>query len=660
MRPIGLLIALAMMCLPGAHGEAGDLLVQPYVQNVTPTAATILWESKETNAGTVHYGPGEALGFEARETQARDLHRVRLEDLKAGTRYHYGVPVGTRTYRGTFKTAPLGRAPVTFVVVGGTRNWGNAWADSGMADHAAQWDPDFFLHTGNLTADGSDQAQWREHLARFATSLALAPMIPARGASDGLRSINTTSIAVPKDIADRDEARRRAMADLQRRRELAANHRDYFSIYHDLPGTDTSLTSFDWGATHVVLIDVDRVRGAAEPLDAHLKQASRANLVVVQYPPIYASGMHNPQVRGHAAGDADMAPLTQVLERNQVLLHLSGGGQTFERSQPLRDGKRARGGVTYVVQGGETPSTFPEHFTAASAWQLRNGGPAYTVVHLEQDGGWTRSYALDRDGAIREVDDHAFWRGEAQPKAALARVLEAGESPSVQDVEALGYLAYGPALDALVPFLKHDDAALRRAAARALRAIGKPAATPGLIESLGDPDPQVRHEAARALEIAMDPAQARELVPVVLDPARDKMVRVCLMGALEQAAPFYQTVDAADLILHQPDAPPVLRERAAHAIARVATRDDIDALRALVVREEDRFPLLRLSLALNQLCAADVDLRAVAAATPGPARMKFAGTWGKAYEDLLFSEQQADKREALEGDLTRRRARGAI
>lgn len=69
----------------------------PYLQNPTPTAVTIMWMSNRPSYSWVEHGETAALGTIAHHIESgivdsyNRIHRVRLENLKPDTTYHYTV-----------------------------------------------------------------------------------------------------------------------------------------------------------------------------------------------------------------------------------------------------------------------------------------------------------------------------------------------------------------------------------------------------------------------------------------------------------------------------------------------------------------------------------------------------------------------------------------
>ncbi|MBX7194078.1 MAG: metallophosphoesterase family protein [Sandaracinaceae bacterium] len=107
------LVALTLS-LSGPQARAQALHVQPYVQDVTPSSAWILWETTSGEESRLEWGPTDALGETATgsaiaiEGDAR-VHEVELTGLSPATRYHYRVHTGTVASDTFFFTTPPAR-----------------------------------------------------------------------------------------------------------------------------------------------------------------------------------------------------------------------------------------------------------------------------------------------------------------------------------------------------------------------------------------------------------------------------------------------------------------------------------------------------------------------------------------------------------------------
>jgi len=421
-RPAWMAALALLLAAPAAL--ANGFVVPPYVQHVTADGATVLWETAAVATGEVAHGPTPDCALTARVEQKDRMHRVRLEGLAPGSTWYYRVTAGADTREGRFRTAPAGGGPVTFLLLGGTADWdGDLWEGTGMAEHAAQWEPDLCLHLGNLVKNGRQASEWPLHFRRFASTLSQTWMVPARGTGEGRRTIDTTTVSTrerPKDM----QAFMRAASEQRAARQARVEQEDGFDRYFELPGEADGHVVFDWGDTHFVVIPWDGVAVAGPWLAEHLAGVSAANIVVAQHVPLYCAGVRSAVDAQRAEAPIGLGTLQAAFQEHGVLLSLSAQAHTYERSQPLRQGLRDDlHGVTYLNLGGAGRGAFPEWFTAVGGLDL--DGPVYTVVHLEAGGGWLRTFSWDADaGAPVEQDYRVFWRDEAAPRALLEKLDE--------------------------------------------------------------------------------------------------------------------------------------------------------------------------------------------------------------------------------------------
>jgi hypothetical protein len=109
-----------------------------------------------------------------------------------------------------------------------------------------------------------------------------------------------------------------------------------------------------------------------------------------------------------------------------------------------------------------------------------------------------------------------------------------------------------------------------------------------------------------AIEIAMPDSLAKPVAKIAKDANQDEIVRVKLIGALHLHAPAVARETVADIL--KQDAPMKGRQRAAYALSRTATKDDVRMLAKLFDKEPDRFAMLALAYGLNTLTGKKVSL----------------------------------------------------
>ncbi len=202
--------------------------IWPYLQNPDSDAMSIIWFSESALSGRVEYRElgtepylvedsnpefSESLAYSTWEDTtffggeaplAPYKHRIRLENLRAGTTYEYKVLQGNETFQASFNTAPPGADSIRFVVygdsetqpesTGGPTSWPDPVTDSSrlyLIDQTTGYRnnlevirsrrPDLVLIAGDLTQHGGEQRDWDEfwkHNADSAGHTSLAGQVP--------------------------------------------------------------------------------------------------------------------------------------------------------------------------------------------------------------------------------------------------------------------------------------------------------------------------------------------------------------------------------------------------------------------------------------------------------------------------------------------------
>ena len=590
-------LALALAGLAPCRAWTDGFHIRPHPENLRADGGTLIWETTEESVGVVEFGVEDAFGRRATESAPAKIHRVRLTGLAPDTTYAYRVRAGGDTHEGQFTTAPGSDRGITFAVLGDSRRWGTAWADTKMGEHMMQWRPEFVLNMGDLVGSGHEYEQWPEHFERFAEMNKTIIMVTARGNHEGSRK--------------RDP------------------EHDWFAKYHELPGAGEPLVAFDWGNTHFVLISFEDMREVLGQLDADLSASSKRHTVVAVHYPVYCSGYFSPVDSRKEDSSGAMADLRKVLDKHHVTVHFAGHTHIYERVFPIYEGRRDPRGTTYIVQGGDIGGNYPEWWTAYQDDQGAMDQPTYTLVTTRDDRMEIRTFVWSPpEQQIVEIDRVIIGYDEAVPAALAARLPELKGDALLEAIEDLGAMMYAPAAGALSAYLEHDDPAVRRAAATAVRVIGDEAAAKKLVEYLDAPDLHVRREAARALESAMPKGLAKAVAKAALDAGQDARVRVALIGALQLHAPAKRTREVTIEILSG-DAPVDVRNRAAYALGRVAEEEDVEDLIRLFKKEPSPFATIRLAYTLNALTRVRIGLDGdgeLAQSKPGE-REPFAEKW---------------------------------
>jgi HEAT repeat protein/calcineurin-like phosphoesterase family protein/purple acid phosphatase-like protein len=596
-RQFALVCALAAL-LGSPLAVAEGFYIAPHLQNVTPDGATLIWETAEESVGVVAYGPEGSYDQQVTGAAAAKIKRVRITGLQPDTAYSYRIREGSDESVASFKTAPVEEREIVFAVLGDSRRWDGTWEATKMAEHAAQWGIEVYLNMGDLVPNGHVYEQWPENFQRFADINTTTWIATARGNHEGSQK---------RDVEN-----------------------DWYAKYHELPGEGEPYASFTWGNTHFVLISYEDTRKAADWLDTHLETVDKPWVVAAHHYPIYCTGYHSPTDSRKEVGDS-LKKLAKVVDKHDVDLDLSGHTHIYERIYPLRDGKRNdTEGTTYIINGGDIRANYPDWWSAVTDDRETMDKPTYSVFHAKHDRLESRTFCWSKvEEKIVLIDYNIIWKDESLPRGVLASLGSLEGEQLVQAIADLGAMIYGPAADKLMPYLAHDDTAVRHAAATAIRAIGSEAVAKDLIDYLGDDDLHVRREAARAIEIAMPTRQAKTVAKHVLDKKQDRRVRLALVGALQFHAPD-KAKEVAISLLQDDDTASPLRERAAYALGRVVERRDAPTLARLFREEPQGYVMVHLAYTLNEVTGKRQSLDdegSLYRSSPGQARDEFIDKW---------------------------------
>ena len=148
-----------------AHGAWADIAKGPYPMLPTTDSVTVCWVSDaETGGGTVQYASGvganPAKGATVTEKGAKTrYHHLTIHGLKPYTRYAYQVTDGAKkSDSATFLTAAPPTQSFHFIAYGDCRTQPDK--HTAVLKRMMTFHPDFVLQTGDLVADGTNEAHW--------------------------------------------------------------------------------------------------------------------------------------------------------------------------------------------------------------------------------------------------------------------------------------------------------------------------------------------------------------------------------------------------------------------------------------------------------------------------------------------------------------------
>lgn len=349
------------------------LLRGPYLQDVSDSAATVIWRTTAATTGGLSIGPADAPASvrQIGETQAATDHVLRVDGLRPNTIYRYQVLAGGAAASAEieFRTAPTPGAPDPFTFA--------VWGDSGcgcpaqmaVAGQIARTQPNLLLHTGDLIYE-TGQAEGYDpfFFSPYSPTLATAPFYPVLGNHD----------------------------------DLTANGAPWLETFV-LPGGASDHTtryySFNWGNAHFIALDSEEDYGPTSrqynwllaDLASPAAQSATWRFAYFHRPP-YSSGY------GHGSSFTLRETWSPLFERFGVDVVFNGHEHNYERTTPRRD-YAALGGthpVVYVVTGGGGKQEYNvghQEWTAFSEM-------VYHFVQVHIDGPHLKLEAIDENGKV--------------------------------------------------------------------------------------------------------------------------------------------------------------------------------------------------------------------------------------------------------------------
>ena len=369
---------------------AATLIRSPYLQNVGPDRASILWTtldggqgavecSSSANATTTVRAPAPSREFSAAVTGIGFTYhqfQADLTGLSANAVYRCGVtvdgvsldlPQGAEL---SFRTS--GPGPVNFLVFGDSGT--GSEVQRLLAARMEQEKASLVLHTGDIVyPNGGYAEQQAFYFDIYRRLMARMPFFPSLGNHD----------------------------------YETQNGAPYFAA-HFLP-TETvppnargRYYSFNWGGVHFISLDTNSpTAGSPDALDEMLAWLendlanSRAfwRIVYFHHPP-FASGHHENSPGSVIVRDR-IAP---ILDRHNVSLVFSGHEHSYQRTFPMRGGEPAYSGpgTVYITTGGGGAALYPVPPRPAIAFSQSE----HHFVRAVVEGSQLRLTALNAAGRV--------------------------------------------------------------------------------------------------------------------------------------------------------------------------------------------------------------------------------------------------------------------
>ena len=372
----------------------------PYLQNVSQTSVTLMWESNPAQACTVELlgrGPEPARVV---ETEVEHIHEVVVDRLAPGRRYHYAVACDSVRTTGEFATAPDAAAPFMFVAFGDSRS--NPGSHRDVVERVRSEVPDFILGTGDMVNEGALESDWQKFF-------------------DIERDLLRENVLFPS-LGNHDR---------QGRGRTADSFRKYFALPENSPNPERYY-AFTYGNSRFLVLDSNSYSFALTDqtawIEAQLK-AARMNPAVEH---IFVAMHHPPFSISLHGGNVELRDSwTPLFEKFGVDAVFSGHDHCYERAE--------HEGVRYFVSGGGGAPLYPRHRAPKprdlAAVKYIERVNHYLRVHVI--GDFVEVTAFRGDGTVIESVQWGALPENAEALAALATGGRADDEPADESLAAV-------------------------------------------------------------------------------------------------------------------------------------------------------------------------------------------------------------------------------
>ncbi len=295
--------------------EALKIVKGPYLQNVSQTGITIMWETNILSDSFIHLGRTSSYELVVkRDKTNRLIHEFSLRSLSPNRKYYYKVE-STRVSKVLsdgyyFKTAPSEETPFSFVAWGDNRT--NFDICTKINKLILSKNPDLIISTGDIVESGISYNRWEKEY-----------FTPAR---------NVMTI-IPSFVS-------------------IGNHEqdaEWFYKFLSQPANETWY-SFDYGNSHFISLNSEKDYSAAseqykwliEDLESEKFKKAIWKFVFFHDPP-YTEGRHSPNTNIQEI-------LVPLFERYKINIVFNGHNHCYERGY--------KNGVYYIVTGGGGASLY--------------------------------------------------------------------------------------------------------------------------------------------------------------------------------------------------------------------------------------------------------------------------------------------------------------
>ena len=376
---------MAAWCARAEAGGGGPFRKGPFLQSVTPTAVTVVWESSEELPGRVHLLGRDGAIQASFDAPSGEIHEVVIDHLEPGRRYRYRVECAGKSEDGELATAPESGAPFSFVVFGDSRD--NIASHQRVVERVRHEVPAFILGTGDMVNDGAKEEEWQAFFEVERAMLRENVMYPSVGNHDR-----------------------------QGRGRSADNYRRYFSLPENSPDPERYY-AFTYSNARFLILDSNSYSFSLTDQTAWIERELQAARLQKGIDHIFVSMHHPPFSISLHGGQRELRERwTPLYEKYGVTAVFSGHDHVYSRAE--------KNGVRYFVSGGGGAPLYPRSPRASeldlSATKFFERVNHY--VRVQVYGQFVEISAFRADGTLIET---VAW-GEAPRPLTLAAAAGAG------------------------------------------------------------------------------------------------------------------------------------------------------------------------------------------------------------------------------------------
>jgi acid phosphatase type 7 len=384
-QALGLLVAIGH-----ARADESPFRKGPYLQNLTTTSVTLVWESQRPLPAFVQ------ITAPVRRSPIRiapdEVYEVVLDKLEPGHRYQYAVTMGGKVSKGEFATAPVAGAPFSFIVFGDSRD--SSGGHQRVVERIRDEVPDFLLGTGDMVNEGDSDQDWQSFFETERELLRENVLYPSLGNHDR-----------------------------QGRGRTADNFRKYFALPENSPNPERYY-AFTFASARFLVLDSNSQSFALTDQTEWIEQQLQAARLDPNIHHVFVTMHHPPfSVSLHGGQEELREAWTPLFEKYQVTAVFSGHDHVYSRAE--------QSGIHYFVSGGGGAPLYPRKAHPsridAQATQYFERVNHYLRVHVY--GDFIEIAAVRADGTLIET---VSWGTPPRPGDLVARAAGAPAGQAAQ------------------------------------------------------------------------------------------------------------------------------------------------------------------------------------------------------------------------------------